>query len=189
MSTTGRAFVAVVPSDEVLDAIKAATAPLRGSVPDARWTMRDQWHVTLQFLGNHVDLDAVATALGALSEAGGDARLGGGGAFPAEGRGRVLWLGVAEGAELVGRLATAVGALLAPVGYEPDTRPFHAHLTLARLKAPSDLREVVVAFDGMAIGPAWPVGEVVLFQSHTRRTGAEYEQVARIALAPTDDAQ
>ncbi len=184
MSTTGRAFVAVVPSDEALDAIDFATASLRGSVPDARWTMRDQWHVTLQFLGNHVDLNAVAGALGALSEVGGDARLGGGGAFPGEGRGRVLWLGLAEGTELVGRLASAVGTLLTPVGYEPDTRPFHAHLTLARLKAPSDLRVVVAALDAMAIGPAWPVDEVVLFQSHTRRTGAEYEELARTSLAP-----
>lgn len=189
MTSTGRAFVAVVPSNEVLDAVDAATTPLRGSVPDARWTMRDQWHVTLQFLGNHVDLDAVGAALKPLSEMGGDARLGGGGAFPAQGRGRVLWLGLAEGAELIGRLATAVGSLLAPVGYEPDSRPFHAHLTLARLKAPGDLREVVAALDGMAIGPTWAVNEVVLFQSHTRRTGAEYEQVARIPLAPRDGAQ
>jgi 2'-5' RNA ligase len=99
----------------------------------------------------------------------------------------VLWLGLADGVELVSRLAGAVGALLTPVGYEPDTRPFHAHLTLARLKAPSDLRAVVAAVDGMTIGPTWPVDAVVLFQSHTRRTGAEYEQVARIPLAPEDD--
>jgi 2'-5' RNA ligase len=91
---------------------------------------------------------------------------------------------VAEGAELIGRLASAVGTLLAPVGYEPDARPFHAHLTLARLKAPSDLREVLGALDGIEIGPTWAVDEVVLFQSHTRRTGAEYEQVARVPLAP-----
>ena len=69
---------------------------------------------------------------------GGDVRLGGGGAFPSERRARVLWLGVDEGAELLAQLAGAVGALLAPLGYEPEDRPFHAHLTLARLGRPSD---------------------------------------------------
>lgn len=183
MSTTGRAFVAVVPPPAVLDAIDAAAAPLRASLSDARWTTRAQWHVTLQFLGNHVDLDAVAGALGALAASGGDARLGGGGAFPSERRGRVLWVALAEGAELLTRLADGVGALLAPLGSEPETRPHHAHVTLARLKAPGNLHGVVAALAVAALGPAWPVEEIVLFRSHTKSTGAEYEPISRVALS------
>ena len=56
-----RAFVAICPPDAVLDAIAARVA----SVPhaNARMTARDQWHITLQFLGDDADIDAIETAL------------------------------------------------------------------------------------------------------------------------------
>jgi 2'-5' RNA ligase len=184
VTAVGRAFVAVVPSGEALDAVDALIAPLHDRIPGARWTTRDQWHVTLQFLGNRVDLDAVAGALGALAVTRGVARIGQGGAFPTERRGRVLWVGLIEGAELVTQLAAAVGALLQPLGHEPEQRPHHAHLTLARLKTPTDLREPVVALGTDAVGPGWPVEEVVLYESRLRRTGAEYTAFARVPLAP-----
>jgi 2'-5' RNA ligase len=134
----GRAFVAVVPPDDVLDAVGGAAATME--VPStARCTTRPQWHLTLQFLGNRVDFAAVAGALEALAVRGSAVQLGAAGAFPTERRGRVLWLGVSQGAELLVQLAAAVGALLEPVGYPPEARAYHAHLTLARLKAPADL--------------------------------------------------
>jgi 2'-5' RNA ligase len=55
-----RAFVAIRPPRPVLDAIEARVnwpAMFRG-----RATARDQWHLTVQFLGNDADLAAVATA-------------------------------------------------------------------------------------------------------------------------------
>jgi 2'-5' RNA ligase len=115
--------------------------------------------------------------------------LGGGGAFPNERRGRVLWVGVAKGAGLLTQLAVSVGALLAPLGYEPDARPFHAHLTLARLKTPGALHDTLARLDAAAFGPAWGVNEVVLFHSHTHADGATYEVVERASLAPRDRAE
>ena len=177
-----RAFVAVRPPDEVLAAVGTAVARVRDGAGAARWTTSEQWHLTLQFLGNRVDLDAVAGALGGLSSAGGDVRLGGGGALPSEKRARVLWLGVVEGAELLAGLAGAVGALLAPVGYEPEDRPFHAHLTLARLNRAADVRPTVAAIGADPVGERWRVGEIVLYESVTRREGATYRAHARFPL-------
>jgi 2'-5' RNA ligase len=180
-----RAFVAVRPPDAALAAVADAVAPVRDGDPavaGARWTTPAQWHVTLQFLGNRVDLDGVATALAALDAAAGTARLGGGGAFPSPKRARVLWLGLLEGTELLASLATAVGTLLGPVGYPPEGRPFHAHLTLARLARAVDVRPAV---DGLGTGPvgeAWRVGEVLLYESVTRRDGATYREHAAFPL-------
>jgi 2'-5' RNA ligase len=177
----GRAFVAVVPPDDVLDAVDAAAA--RIEVPStARRTTRPQWHLTLQFLGNRVDFAAVAGALELLAVRGSAVQLGAAGAFPTERRGRVLWLGVTQGDALLVQLAAAVGALLEPVGYPPEARPYHAHLTLARLKAPADLRPVVAALGSGPVGRAWTAEEVVLFQSKTGRGGAEYTARARFPL-------
>lgn len=177
-----RAFVAVVPPTGVLDAVDAVLASVRDDVEGARWTRREQWHLTLQFLGNRVDLDAVTEALGSLAVGAGTVRLGGAGGFPSERRGRVLWLGVTEGAALLAQLAAAVGALLGPIGYEPEARPFHAHLTLARLARPGDLRAVVGELGPDPVGPAWVAREVVLFESLLRREGARYEPVAVLPL-------
>jgi 2'-5' RNA ligase len=177
----GRGFVAVVPPDEVLDAVDAATSDIE--LPStARLATRAQWHLTLQFLGNRVDFDAVAGALRALAVRGASVRLGGAGAFPSQRRGRILWLGVSEGDALLAQLAASVGALLAPVGYPAEDRPYHAHLTLARLKAPADLRPVVAALGPGPAGPPWTVEDVVLYQSKTKRTGSEYTVRARFPL-------
>jgi len=58
-----RLFVAVWPSDEVVDALAALPRP---EAPGLRWTRPDQWHVTLRFLGE-AEPDVAAGALGALA--------------------------------------------------------------------------------------------------------------------------
>ncbi|HEX6310799.1 MAG TPA: RNA 2',3'-cyclic phosphodiesterase [Acidimicrobiia bacterium] len=176
-----RAFVAVVPPDSVLEAVTAAFG--EPSIPGARLSRREQWHLTLQFLGNGVELDEVSDALGELWVAAGPVQLGGFGAFPNERRGRVLWLGVAEGGALLTQLVAAIGALLGPRGYPPEDRDHHPHLTLARWRVPADLRETVAALPSGAVGPAWVVDEVVLFESLTRSTGARYMERGRFRLA------
>ena len=175
-----RAFVAVSPPPEVLDAVGAHVEVL--TVPGARFTSREQWHLTLQFLGNHVDLDAVANSLAGLDVGAGPAQLGGAGAFPKPKRGVILWLGLARGAELLTHLAAEVGTLLAPLGYEPDDRPFHPHLTLARCKRPTDLRDAITALGEEPVGVPWTVDEVVLYESDLRNDGARYTRRASVAL-------
>jgi 2'-5' RNA ligase len=178
-----RAFVAVEPPAPVLDAVDAAIAAVEHDVAGARWTTRAQHHITLQFLGNRADVDAVADALRALAVCAGDVRVGGAGAFPSERRGRVLWAGIAEGTALLAQLAAAVGALLLPLGHEPEAREYHPHLTLARCKTPTDLRPAVAALRDHDFGDAWRVDRVVLYESNVRRTGAEYTERASIPLA------
>ena len=175
-----RAFVAVVPPAEVLHAVAEVVGT--PDVAGARVTPDGQRHLTLQFLGNRADLDVAAAALRALAVGAGPAQLGGFGAFPSDRRGRVLWLGVADGGLLLAQLAAAVGALLGPAGYPPEDREYHPHLTLARWKAPTDLREAVAALPTGPVGPSWKVEQVVLFESITRPTGAEHVERARFAL-------
>ena len=187
-----RAFVAVVPPAEVLDAVgrvswRAVHRPRELSLPrliSPRWTARDQWHLTVQFLGSRVDLDEAARLLAGVRAAAFTTRLGGIGGFPTAKRANVLWVGALEGAREWDALAATVVDAMEPVAGDPDALPFHTHLTLARLGRGADLRATVASTPRPApIGPRWTVDRVVLFESVTKSTGAVYREHAEIALA------
>jgi 2'-5' RNA ligase len=175
-----RAFVGVRLPAAVLDAVEERAASI--AVPGRRMT-RDQWHLTLQFLGNRADVDAVAEVLAGLDVVPAAVRIGGAGAFPRASRGTVLWLGVAEGGAWLAQLADAVMTRTESLGHERETRPFRPHLTLARCRTPADLRESVATLGDDPVGPAWRVDAVTLFESRTLRDGARYTPRAEIALA------
>lgn len=180
----GRAFVAVRPPDEVLAAVERALVPARRSMVGPRWAGPEQWHLTLQFLGPIRQLAEVVAAVeqAAATRAAFSFRLGGGGAFPTLRRGRVVWIGAAEGGEAMTALAGAVTGALAPLGYSGEERRFSPHLTVARLRVPADVAAVVAALGPAPVGPAWTVGEVALYQSHLSPKGASYSDLARLPL-------
>jgi 2'-5' RNA ligase len=174
-----RAFVAVTLPAPVLDSVEAATAGVE--FPDARRTPRDQWHITLQFLGNHVDLDATAAALGTLAAGGGVVQLGGAGAFPKPARASVLWIGVSRGVEFLTELAFAVAGV---TGVALDDRPYRPHLTVARTKHPTDLRGAVDRLGDASFGPPWDVRSITLFESQNAAAGARHVSRVEVALEP-----
>jgi 2'-5' RNA ligase len=146
-----------------------------------RWTTREQWHLTLQFLGNGVDLEAAAAALATVRGAASAVRLGGVGGFPTEKRAAVVWVGVREGARELSAVAAAVKESMLPVVPEPDPREYHPHLTLARLARGADLR--AAAAGRTPIGPRWIADRITLFESVSAASGHHYRAHAQITLS------
>jgi len=176
-----RAFVAVRLPDAVLDAVEHLVSEL--DAPGRR-TTRDQWHLTLQFLGEHVDVDAVVAALEGIDIARAPARLGGAGAFHDAHEANVLWLGLTEGDDVTARLAADVAARTAVLGYERSARSFRPHVTLARFRARTDVRELITEIGGESVGPEWQIDAVTVFESELRPEGARYIERATILLPP-----
>jgi 2'-5' RNA ligase len=168
-----RAFLAIVPPAPVLEAIDERLGPLRAGEPQLRWLPRSQWHLTVQFLGPVADDDPLTTAVrDALTRvAPVTARLAGAGAFPTPGRATVAWIGV-EDTAVLDALATMVRTATAALGYEPERRTYHPHLTVGRLARPQSLTPCLDAFGAAPVGPPWTVGELALIQSDTRPEGA-----------------
>jgi RNA 2',3'-cyclic 3'-phosphodiesterase len=176
--------VAVRPPDEVLDAVEQVLAPARKVMVGPRWAGRDQWHVTLQFLGPVATLAPVVEALAAGVSGLVPFRfhLGGSGAFPNSRRARVIWIGAAEGAAPMTEVAGGVNRALVPLGYEAEARIFRAHLSVARLRDQADVTPVVSALGDGPVGEPWTVEEIVLYQSRLSPSGSSYSVLARLPL-------
>jgi 2'-5' RNA ligase len=179
-----RAFVAIRPPDAVLDAIVARLASV--DFGTGRPARRDQWHLTLQFLGDEADVDAVARALtaGPFRAGPGRLQLGGAGTIGNPRRARFLVFGLHEGGDRAGALAAEVEERLAPLGHAGKQRGevFLPHLTVARHRTPTDLRSVCAAIGAEPVGPPWTVDEIVLFESEVRPDGARHTVSARVAI-------
>ncbi|MEY2566434.1 MAG: hypothetical protein QOE35_963 [Actinomycetota bacterium] len=168
-----RLFVAVWPSEEVLDTVAALRRP---DVAGLRWTTRDQWHVTLRFLGSvdDTDLDEVVRAVRSVEATAmaTDVSVG-----PTVGRFGTRILHVPTHG--LDEVATATVAATAHVGDRPEPRPFRGHLTLARSRrGDTDLRPFV----GTPIDGGWRAEEITLVRSHLGGAGARYEVIERVPL-------
>jgi len=163
-----------------------AQAELAREVPSAR-PVREAPHVTLRFLGDVLDPAPVGAALDAAC-AGRPALpcvVEGVGTFPSTGfpphkRARVAWAGVR--APGIDALAAAVVEATAAFGEPPERRPFVAHVTLARLQRPADLRRFVAAHAD-ALFAQGVLDRVVLFRSTLGPHGAAHEPLHEARLA------
>jgi 2'-5' RNA ligase len=168
-----RLFFALWPGDD----LRSALAPrIRALQPEGvgRPQRPDQWHATLEFLGS-VPASRVAVAREAAEQVR---------AEPCEivfdaveywRRPEVLCLVARVLPPALDALVTQLRAGLAARGFEPDSRPFHAHLTLARkVHAPV----AVVPFQPLP----WPVADFALVESITDRSGSVYTPLAKWPL-------
>ena len=177
-----RLFVAATVPPDLLEGLAAATRSLRDRWSSARWTEPANQHVTLKFLGpTPADrLDAVRSVIEmvARGSTGGTLRLGGLGAFPTTSRARVLWASVQDPADTLAGVADDLARAFEPLGYAAESRPFRAHLTLARFRVPQRLGELPQLGDG----EPFDVDAVHLFRSRLHPKGARYEVLGSFSL-------
>lgn len=135
MSDSIRTFVAVklptLPTlRPVLQSLAAMNWPVVAVSPD-------EMHVTLKFLGdtpsNLRDAIQQQVAQMATGQSPFVLRVEGVGAFPNADRPAVLWAGLKHAEPLV-TLAERLETALEPLGFARELRPYHPHLTLARIK-------------------------------------------------------
>jgi len=174
-----RMFVAMIPPESVLEDLEQYVAPRRESdaLPGLRWTLPEQWHLTLAFSADVPDraYDDLVDRLhrAARKRRPTDARIAGGGAFPQVGKAKVLYAGIETtldaspevGAEELRRMATGARAAVAKAGAGVDGQRFRPHLTLARLGRPAEATRLVRVLEAYR-GPAWTAEEIALVASH-----------------------
>jgi RNA 2',3'-cyclic 3'-phosphodiesterase len=174
-----RLFVALQIPEQLRLELAARTREFASLAPKLKWVRAENLHVTLKFIG-HVPDEKLQPVLGALESVHMCAfavHLRGLGFFPDEKRPRVFWMGI-EAPPALGELASGIDQALGTAGFPLESRPFSAHLTLAR----SDRERLPEAFSRAVRESKSHFGsidcrEFHLIESKLKSSGAEYTTV------------
>ena len=197
-----RLFVAIVLPENVKEEIEKAQKRFRAALPgnSVRWTRRDQFHLTLKFLGDVAESRA-AGLIEMLRDIGRRypamklqaERIG---FFPDARRPRVLWAGVNDDAGVLGRFQEAVESAVRDFTGEEavserrervSKEKFIGHVTLGRI--PRIDRREAEALAGTARGLSaqffggWLAETFELIRSELSSAGARYTTLAAFRLS------
>jgi 2'-5' RNA ligase len=174
-----RLFVAL----SIPDDIAAGLQRLQSGVPGARWSRREQFHLTLRFIGEVDGRDATAIddALSLISVAPFPLELHGAGTFGGRDP-RELWAGVRANEALM-HLQRKIETAIQRIGLAADSRKFTPHVTLARLKAAPRGRVMDYLTDhALYASPPFEVREFLLYSSTLTSEGSIYTPEREYAL-------
>jgi 2'-5' RNA ligase len=186
-----RLFVGIALPEEAREALArhlCGHAVRQLAPPGVRLLPADNWHVTLQFLGD-VASETSAALHAACSRAAAAVpefalELAGASAFPSPRRARTLFVAVTRGQAELTQLAQRLGEETEPLGFARDPRPFHGHVTFARQKHGS-AAPLLAACAPPALEIR--VTRLTLFRSLLSSQGSRYEVVAAFPLPPVLD--
>ena len=153
-----------------------------------RWVSPEKIHLTLKFFGNieesRIDLIFKSIEEPIRNTLPFSVRVRGGGAFPSLKNPRVIWMGLADGKEMLVSLQEQIEARLEKIGFEPEDRPFQPHLTLGRMKSSRGKEELVRRMEKYTeeeFGD-FQVERVVLLKSDLRPSGPIHTLLRDIKL-------
>ena len=184
-SPRARLFVALELPPEVVEATAAWAREAFGRVDELRLLRPEALHVTLVFLGYQAERDIDRIAKLALGGGGEAFELAAAGAVPVpRSRPRLYALGLEDEGGALGRWQAGLSERLAAARlYEPEKRPFWAHVTLARAKRGAKVPRGLEAPELPAeLREPFTAGRVTLFRSTLKPSGAVYDALASVEV-------
>ena len=138
---TKRLFVAI----DLPESTRQLLADLDPQIRGVRWLDSEQMHLTLGFFGDvpeEVDL-ALRAELSAIEFGAFFLPITGAGTFPSKGPPKIIWIGVGSGHPHLFQVHKRVQEAALAAGIEPELRPWHPHITIARCRdvAPQSIRK------------------------------------------------
>ncbi|OAB46270.1 RNA 2',3'-cyclic phosphodiesterase [Paenibacillus glacialis] len=182
-----RLFVAVRLSETLRGMLEEQCSGWKEHLPFRKWTYPEDYHITLQFLGD-VESERIPALCESLRQSASQAApftlgIGPWSTFGLSEAPRVLWASVTGQLDLLERLQQTVTEYTAIHGFQKETREYRPHITLARKY------EGVSTFQGQALlssipsleSSPWYISEFVLFST---KMGSQpmYEVVDKFSL-------
>jgi len=176
--------VSIPTANSLAQCVEQLSRRARDANLDIKWVAPASYHVTLKFLGwTRRDLieaidDRIGAAIAGIAPFKFKTqRIG---AFPSLDKATVVWAGV-EDPGAIAELAKRIEVAAVELGFPAEPRPFHPHVTLARVRETRLLRDVVLPMsEQMFSGTA--VDSVILFESEAKSSGSVYREISRWGL-------
>ncbi len=135
-----RCFLAVALPKEIKEILRGLQGKLRTVGAGVRWVRPEGFHLTLKFFGE-ISEGKLPTLVQAAERTARDFEpfelaLSEIGFFPEKSAPRVVWVGLSGELEPLLELHRKLEKAFKKVGFPPERRPFHPHLTLGRVKDP-----------------------------------------------------
>jgi len=181
-----RLFVALDLPDFILNALDALVKQLKPTAP-IHWSNISSLHITTKFIGEWPDarLPEMKSALASVPHPGAlTIHIEDLGWFPGPQSPRVFWAGIRASGSLE-NLAHETDKATAALGVPAETRKFHPHLTLARIKQSTGLaalQQAIAKLDSLAFGE-FTAQSQFLYQSKLGPSGSVYTKLAEFPLS------
>lgn len=180
--------MAVEIEDSIQQRLAALQRRLASQLDGVRWPKPEQIHLTLKFLGEVAEsqLAELTHAVQRVAEASRpfEFAIRQVGCFPPRGPARIVWAGVAEPSGALAACQSACESALEPLGFARESRPYHPHLTIGRVKEGrgfADIRQRIAQFEQFE-GGLQPAHELTLFESRLSPHGPSHFVLSRSAL-------
>lgn len=165
--------------------VREALSQLEESIRGIRWTMPENYHLTLFFLDEVEDpaIEPVRQILRNIKVAPFFMPVKGLGCFPSKGDPTVLWAGVNGGHPHLFQLQHRITDALFSLGFDPGERVWQAHITLARCNgaSPEVVRQFLKRHPDFETAPV-RVTDFGLYASQRRGTRRFYELIESFPL-------
>lgn len=183
-----RSFIAIELPDTLKRELSRLEDELKKAAPNIgiKWVNPHAIHLTLKFLGS-INVDRISSISKVMELTGREAtpfqlKPGVLGAFPSLRRPQVVWIGLSGEIDRLKALQQRLDSSLTNIGFAAESRSFSPHLTLARLRQETSLREwqnlgEVLAKTSVNLVAAIDVSAISLMRSELTRTGVIYHRI------------
>ena len=185
-----RAFIAIELPEETKKRLTELETRLQAKKYPAKWVLPGNMHLTLKFLGD-IGPDSIPNIREVMEEAAlytAPFKLGvsGAGVFPNMRRIQIIWAGINGDLTNLAELQKKLDAGLEKLGFAPESRPFTAHLTLARMRdeaSPAERETAGKIIDATQFDASeFQVDAINLIKSELKREGPVYTRVLSVPL-------
>lgn len=184
-----RAFLAIEPPDEILEAASTLQEKLKKEIAGKiSWARPQGNHLTLKFFGNISQNDAKNICAAAEKQITLTPplllKIEKAGCFPGGKNPRVLWLGVSGDTDKLAALQARLEEEFEKIGFAREGRSFRPHLTLGRIKDSGQAKgagEAMLRYKDYLAGE-FICNEMFLFQSRLTPQGAIYTKLEKFSF-------
>jgi 2'-5' RNA ligase len=163
---------------------------LRKQFPDSSvsWNRDGKFHLTIKFIGEiphaRVERLSLAAERATANLSSFNLMVADAGAFPTKGPPKVLWLGIDDPTGQLAILQSQLEQECAREGFGKEVRPFHPHLTIARVRKQQGARELADAHKELGFAAVvMTVFELLVIHSELSSAGSKYTTISRHPLS------